>query len=148
MLRSCPNFKVRISAANALARLNDRALLSKHFVRIWLALLDALSSSEQIDDFAEFQHHETMCRQICNTCCKLVTLLAKEDLSQLLETLVKYYDVCSSHFGKFLRSLLPDQLELVMEASAHLKQLKQSGQLSRDQETTLQLLQELVVCPD
>lgn len=68
-----------------------RELLSHHYIRIWFTLLDSLANSEHIDDFSEFQHHETMCRQICNALCKLMTLITKDDLSQLQEAVMKYY---------------------------------------------------------
>ena len=91
VFRSCPNFKVRISAANAMLNLNHRELLSNNYIRVWFTLLDSLANSEHIDDFSEFQHHETMCRQICNALCKLMTLMTKDDLSQLQEAVMKYY---------------------------------------------------------
>uniref|UniRef100_A0A0P6FSH6 HEAT repeat-containing protein 6 n=1 Tax=Daphnia magna TaxID=35525 RepID=A0A0P6FSH6_9CRUS len=91
VFRSCANFKVRISAANAMLNVKHRELLSHHYIRIWFTLLDSLANSEHIDDFSEFQHHETMCRQICNALCKLMTLITKDDLSQLQEAVMKYY---------------------------------------------------------
>lgn len=91
VFRSCPNFKVRISAANAVLNLKHRELLSNNYIKIWYTLLDSLANSENIDDFSEFQHHETMCRQICNAMCKLMTLMTKDDLSQLQEAVMKYY---------------------------------------------------------
>ena len=147
VFRNCSNFKVRISAANALLYLNHRQILGSHFSRLWLALLDSLATSEQIDDFSEFQHHETMCRSICNTMCKLITLMTKEDLSQLHEVIMKYYDVCSANFSKFLKSLLPEQLELVIEASNYVRLLKQSSGLLSSQTTTLELFQDLLIIP-
>lgn len=128
--------------------LNRRELLSSFYVRIWFALLESLANSEHIEEFAEFQHHETMCRQICNTLCKLITLMSKEDLSQLHEPVTKYYDACSSHFGKFLKSLLPEQLELVIEASDYVRQFDLKNDLfSESQKATIALFQELLVIP-
>ncbi|EFX85475.1 hypothetical protein DAPPUDRAFT_314210 [Daphnia pulex] len=148
VFRSCPNFKVRISAANAMLNLNHRELLSNNYIRIWFTLLDSLANSEHIDDFSEFQHHETMCRQICNALCKLMTLMTKDDLSQLQEAVMKYYDVCSSQFGKFLKSLLPEQLELVIEASSYIRQLGQPIEsLTQSQKSAVELFQELLVIP-
>ena len=149
VFRSCPNFKVRISAANAMLNLKQRELLSNYYIRIWFTLLDSLASSEHIDDFSEFQHHETMCRQICNALCKLITLMTKDDLSQLQEPVMKYYDVCSSHFCKFLKSLLPEQLELVMEASDYIRQLGlPTDSLTQSQKSAIELFQELLVIPN
>lgn len=147
VFRNCSNFKVRISAANALLYLNHRQILGNHFNRLWIALLDSLATSEQIDDFNEFQHHETMCRSICNTICKLITLLTKEDLGQLNDVIMKYFDVCSANFSKFLKSLLPEQQHLVMEASNYVKLLEQSSGLLSSQMSTLELFKDLLVIP-
>lgn len=128
--------------------LQSREMLSNFYIRMWLTLLDTLASSEHIDDFAEFQHHETMCRQICNALCKLMTLMKKDDINQLHEAVMKYYDICSSHFGKFLKSLLPEQLELVLEASNYLRQLVfQVDSLSQNQKSAVELFQELLIIP-
>lgn len=144
VFRTCSNFKVRISAANAMLHLNNRQLLSTNYMRIWISLLDTLATSEQILEFSEFQHHETMCRQICNTLCKLMILMTKEDLSQLQDIVIKYYDICSEHFSKFLKSLLPDQLELVMEALNYIQQFGPDSSLSASQQSTLTMLKELL----
>lgn len=143
---SCGNFKVRISAANAMLHLNCRQLLSANYTRIWQVLLSCLASCEQIDDFSEFQHHETMCRQICNTLCRMMTLATKEDLSNLHEILIKYYDVCLVHFEKYSKSLLPDQLEMVLEASNYVKQAV-SPSLTSSQRSALELFNELLRIP-
>lgn len=128
--------------------LQSREMLSNYYIRIWLTLLESLANSEHIDDFAEFQHHETMCRQICNALCKLISLMTKDDLSHLQEAVLKYHDVCSSHFGKFLKSLLPEQLELVIEASDYVKLLGQPVDLlSHSQKSAIELFQELLVIP-
>ncbi|KZS17905.1 HEAT repeat-containing protein 6 [Daphnia magna] len=148
VFRSCANFKVRISAANAMLNVKHRELLSHHYIRIWFTLLDSLANSEHIDDFSEFQHHETMCRQICNALCKLMTLITKDDLSQLQEAVMKYYDVFSAQFSKFLKSLLPEQLELVIEASEYIRQLGQPvGSLTQSQKSAVELFQELLIIP-
>lgn len=74
--------------------------------------------------------------------------MTKDDLGQLYEALMKYYDVFSSHFGKFLKSLLPDQLELVIEASGYVRQLGlPHGSLTATQKSTLELLQDLLIIP-
>lgn len=56
-------------------------------------------------------------------------------------------DVCSSQFGKFLKSLLPEQLELVIEASTHIRQLGQPIHLTQSQNSAVELFTELLVIP-
>jgi len=63
-------------------------------------------------------------------------------------TSIMCLDVCSSHFGKFLKSLLPEQLEQVIEASNHIRQLGQPiGSLTRSQNSAVELFTELLVIP-
>lgn len=71
-------------------------------------------------------------------------LMTKEDLSQLQDIVIKYYDICSEHFSKFLKSLLPDQLELVMEALNYIQQFGPDSSLSASQQSTLTMLKELL----
>lgn len=147
VFRNCVNFKVRISAANALLYLPERDILANYYFRLWGALLETLTNSEHVDDFAEFQHHETMCKQICKSLSKLIALIAKDDLTQLYDIIMQHYDVCSAQFSTFLKSLLPDQVELVIEASNHLKHIQQDEQLTSNQSASLQLLRELTCLP-
>ena len=141
------NFKVRISAANALLHLHDRNILANYYFRLWGALLETLANSEHVDDFSEFLHHETMCKQICKTLCKLIVFITKDDLRQLNDIIIQHYDVCSAQFSIFLKSLLPDQLELVIEASNHLKHIQQDVQLTANQNASLELLRQLIYLP-
>ena len=146
VLRSCLNFKVRIAAASAMLHLSSRTLLSKNYFPIWTALLESLASSEQINDFAEYQHHERFEMQICTTICKLITLMTSDDLSTLHEILIKYYDTCGLCFEKFLKSVLPDQLELLLEASTHIQHMNMTTAyyLTPDKKSALNLFNDLL----
>lgn len=65
-----------------------------------------------------------------------------------LSIFIVFPDVCSSHFGKFLKSLLPEQLELVIEASSYIRQLGQPIEsLTQSQKSAVELFQELLVIP-
>lgn len=126
--------------------LSSRTLLSKNYFPIWTALLESLASSEQINDFAEYQHHERFEMQICTTICKLITLMTSDDLSTLHEILIKYYDTCGLCFEKFLKSVLPDQLELLLEASTHIQHMNMTTAyyLTPDKKSALNLFNDLL----
>jgi hypothetical protein len=61
---SSPNFKVRISAAVALAAPLCRAHYTTNFLPAWSALLEALASADNVQDFREFQHRDNLVDQV------------------------------------------------------------------------------------
>ena len=65
-LADCKNFKVRISAAVALASLSDRSKYGDvdMFIKVWVETLKALEKSEELTDFTEFKHKENLQEQV------------------------------------------------------------------------------------
>jgi HEAT repeat-containing protein 6 len=61
---SSPNFKVRLSAAVALAAPATRKHFFTYYLMAWKALLEALSSADNIQDFKEFQHRDNLITQV------------------------------------------------------------------------------------
>jgi HEAT repeat-containing protein 6 len=61
---SSPNFKVRQSAAVALAAPRSRKHYFGFYANAWKALLEAISSAENIQDFKEFQHRDNLVTQV------------------------------------------------------------------------------------
>lgn len=61
---SSPNFKVRLSAAVALAAPATRKHYFTFYIMAWKALLEALSSADNIQDFKEFQHRDNLITQV------------------------------------------------------------------------------------
>jgi hypothetical protein len=64
---SSPNFKVRLSAAVALAAPATRKHYFTFYLVAWKALLEALSSADNIQDFKEFQHRDNLITQVNQT---------------------------------------------------------------------------------
>jgi len=69
---SSPNFKVRLSAAVALAAPCSRKHYYSFYLMAWKSLLEALSSADNIQDFKEFQHRDNLVYQVLflKTCKK------------------------------------------------------------------------------
>lgn len=65
-LADCKNFKVRISAAVALASLRKRSKYGdgEMFIKVWVETLKALETSDELTDFTEFKHKENLQEQV------------------------------------------------------------------------------------
>lgn len=58
------NFKVRINAALALVAPRSRDYYGKAFVAIWIALMKALETSQNMEDFTEYKHRDHLIEQV------------------------------------------------------------------------------------
>lgn len=58
------NFKVRISAAVALAAPTMRNHYGTFYIPIWVALLKGLENTENIEDFSEYKHRDFLIDQV------------------------------------------------------------------------------------
>ncbi|KAG1650881.1 HEAT repeat-containing protein 6 [Nymphon striatum] len=87
MLTSCPNYKVRINAASALSILNCRSHfgpdVEKYLVHL-KCLLNALDTLEDITDFNEFKHMETLRNQVIRCILHLLSLARESDVNEIL----------------------------------------------------------------
>lgn len=58
------NFKVRINAAVALAAPRSREFYGEFFIGVWIAFMKALETSQNMDDFTEYQHRDHLVEQV------------------------------------------------------------------------------------
>ena len=67
VVKECKNFKVRINAAASLSIPTERSCYgsNKLFFEVWSGLFQALRSSEDASDFAEFKYRENLIEQVC-----------------------------------------------------------------------------------
>ena len=136
------NFKVRINAALALAAPAKRAVFGEQLAYAWGHLLEALETAQNITDFNEFKHRDTLLRQICLTLCRVVSLLEPADLAQAADTLAAHLDTVTAHLSRLPSALLPEQSEPLLAAVENLRLLKQNrdGALSAEQVQAVELL--------
>lgn len=59
-----PNFKVRISATQALTVMESREFYGKLFPVIWFQLIEALHSTNSDVNFKEIKHQESLLNQV------------------------------------------------------------------------------------
>lgn len=58
------NFKVRTSAALALASPSERKYYGIYYQNTWTALLKSLENTQYIDDYTEYQHKNRLIEQV------------------------------------------------------------------------------------
>ncbi|XP_048252221.1 HEAT repeat-containing protein 6-like [Haliotis rufescens] len=89
VVKDCKNFKVRINGALALSVPRERNAYgsSELYASVWESLIEALRSSEDISDFAEFRYRDNLTDQIIEAIFHMLHLLCPEDLPALLPCL-------------------------------------------------------------
>ncbi|XP_059481253.1 HEAT repeat-containing protein 6 isoform X2 [Neocloeon triangulifer] len=123
-----PNFKVRISAAVALAAPKTRVHYQSFYLPAWNALLEALSSADNVQDFKEFQHRDNLVDQICLSICHLVSCLTPDDLSgglngSLIQMVMAYEEQLITQLQRVRLRIVPEKAQPFSEAVDHVKKL-------------------------
>lgn len=77
----------------------------------------------------------------------LVTLLQREDLSQLKDIIQLYFDLFKAHFRKVVERLVPEKSSIISSASYTLTTLSKDDSLNVDEINILKYLME-VCTPD
>lgn len=139
------NFKVRINAALALSSPASRSLYGRFYVPTWIALLKALETSQNIDDFTEYKHRDNLVDQVCLGMGHLTVLLTQEDLSGLKEVIGCHFDVLKSYMRRVLERVVPEKATVLYEASSFVQKAI-SDESWRGQQSALKLLAEVFVC--
>ncbi|CAB3359687.1 Hypothetical predicted protein [Cloeon dipterum] len=128
MVVNTPNFKVRISAAIALAAPRTRANYLGFYLTSWNALLEALSSADNVQDFKEFQHRDNLVDQICISICHLVSCLTAEDLSggmngSLIQLVMGSEENLVTQLQRVRLRVVPEKAQPFSNALDHVKRL-------------------------
>ena len=64
LVQDVHNFKVRINAALALSVPSSREHYGSCYIITWIALLNGLDNSENMEDFSEYKHHDNLLDQV------------------------------------------------------------------------------------
>lgn len=64
LVQDVPNFKVRIHAALALSVPSSREQYGSFYIVTWIALLNGLDNSENMEDFSEYKHRDNLLDQV------------------------------------------------------------------------------------
>ncbi|KAJ8312659.1 hypothetical protein KUTeg_010032 [Tegillarca granosa] len=108
VVKDCKNFKVRINAALALGTPIERHHYGDKdlYLLVFGSLVEALQSSEDVVDFAEFRYKENLNDQICSSIIHLVTMVTSDDFEVIVPVLEKNFDLISTHLEKYCSNLL------------------------------------------
>ncbi|XP_041979377.1 HEAT repeat-containing protein 6 isoform X1 [Aricia agestis] len=108
LAQDCKNLKVRINAASALRSPWQRALYGRHLVPVWRAVMAALETAANVDDFTEYKHKDNLIEQLCVTLAHLCCLLKPSDLPEILDPLVFHFDCAKSMYAQLYNKLPPE----------------------------------------
>lgn len=141
----CPNFKVRINGAIALAIPSKRSFYRDHLTNVWNATLAALYQSNFLTDFNEYNHRDNLMDQLCITISHLITLALAEDLPLLENILMQHLDSTKQNWQRVINRMVPEKAHSLLMANLHLKNLLENETLSGEQKSAVQTMLECFV---
>ncbi|CAH1801099.1 unnamed protein product [Owenia fusiformis] len=155
VVKDCKNYKVRINAALALSNIQQRSMYgdSGMFLSVWRSLIEALESTEDIHDFADYKYRDTLVDQICVTVVQLVCLIAVDDLVALGALFFDKSQHVDMYLSKHIVNISSlegadrtDKESKLQEAVEHMRKLSES-QLTKEQHSAWQILTDILEKP-
>ncbi|RZC35907.1 HEAT repeat-containing protein 6 [Asbolus verrucosus] len=136
------NFKVRINAAVALASPKKREFYKQFFHPVWMALTKGLETAQNMEDFNEYKHRDHLVEQICLSLGHLLTLLTKEDLAPLKDSV--HSDQLKLQMRRVWERLLPEKSTILFDAHIYVTKMGNDPDLSSEQKNVLKYLDEML----
>lgn len=124
IIRTSPNYKVRINATAAITTPQKRVEFGVYFNEIWCTLLMALEQSNHLIDFNEYKHRDNLQEQLCTSLSSLLLLLQPEDAIAMKNELVPMIDITKQNWNRVLNLLLPEKSSILLSVGAKLEKLK------------------------
>lgn len=122
VIRTSPNFKVRINACVAFT-IPNRANFAAHFVDIWSCLLVALEQSNNLIDFNEYKHRDTLQDQLCSSMCHIINIATAEDVVQMKNEVFPLIDITKQNWNRVFNRWLPEGQGKILTAAESLKSI-------------------------
>ncbi|XP_052270212.1 HEAT repeat-containing protein 6-like isoform X2 [Dreissena polymorpha] len=106
VIRDCKNFKVRINAAIGLSSPRKRAQYGAPatYCRVWVGIIEAFETAEDIADYIDFRYRDNLIEQICIAVFHLIELVTVEDTDHLWPVLEKHGSQLSVSLNKYYTS--------------------------------------------
>eukprot|EP00096_Caligus_rogercresseyi_P006015 TRINITY_DN22144_c0_g1_i1.p1 TRINITY_DN22144_c0_g1~~TRINITY_DN22144_c0_g1_i1.p1 ORF type:complete len:240 (-),score=67.11 TRINITY_DN22144_c0_g1_i1:13-732(-) len=129
IIDDCPNFKVRLAAANALCSVKKRSYFGEELYpqAISSLLTSFLTSASVLEDPEESKHKSDLSDQIVLSLCHLVTLGDATDLSRLNKASLDVLDYLSTAFSNAALRISPERFSVLLEAKRHVEEMKCGG---------------------
>ena len=122
VIQSSPNFKVRINACAAFS-IPSRDNFGTFFVDIWSVLLIALEQSNNLTDFNEYKHRDTLQDQLCSSMCHFIAIATVEDVVPMKNQVFPLIDITKQNWNRVFNRWLPECQGKVFNAIESLKNL-------------------------
>lgn len=119
----CPNFKVRINGAAALAVPANRSHYSKFYLDVWNGTLNALYQANCLTDFNEYNHRDNLLDQLCITISHLIELATVDDLLGIENVLLQHLDTTKQNWNRVINRMVPEKAASLLAAHFRLKNM-------------------------
>lgn len=121
-IRTSPNFKVRINACVAVT-IPSRENFASFFIDIWSCLLIALEQSNNLTDFNEYKHRDTLQDQLCTSICHLISVATIDDVVQMKNEVFPLIDITKQNWNRVFNRWLPECQGKTLSSVTSLKNL-------------------------
>ncbi|GFS93751.1 HEAT repeat-containing protein 6 [Nephila pilipes] len=118
------NFKVRISAAQALTTLTCRKFYGNFLPAIWNELISALFSTSLDVNFKEIKHQENLRDQLCLSLCQLSVLITYGDISAIKNEILRAQEILLISMWKFGSRMSEEKGAILRNAIENVNSLK------------------------
>ncbi|XP_040583257.1 HEAT repeat-containing protein 6 [Lepeophtheirus salmonis] len=131
IIDECPNFKVRIAAANSLSCVTKRETFKSETTDLYFKALSSLmnafvTSASILEDPEESKHKADLTDQIVLTLCHLVTLGDASDLHKVNEAALEVNDYLSSAFTSTSARISPEKFSIFLDVKKHIDEINNS----------------------
>lgn len=123
VIKTSPNFKVRINACMAFT-VPTREHFGGYFINIWSCLLVALEQSNNLTDFNEYKHRDTLQDQLCTSICHLLAISTVDDVVQMKNEVFPIIDITKQNWNRVFNRWLPECQGKTLTASSSLKTIE------------------------
>lgn len=135
-IRTSPNFKVRINACVAFT-IPSRESFAGFFIDIWSCLLIALEQSNNLTDFNEYKHRDTLQDQLCTSICHLISIATIDDVVQMKNELFPLIDITKQNWNRVFNRWLPECQGKILSSVLSLKDLSSK---TTEQKNSIEIL--------
>lgn len=123
IIKMSPNFKVRINACAAFT-IPSRENFAGYFLDVWRCLLIALEQSNNLTDFNEYKHRDTLQDQLGASITHLIKISTIEDIVQMKNAVFPIIDITKQNWNRVFNRWLPECQGQIFAAVASLKNLE------------------------
>lgn len=130
-IKASPNFKVRINACAAFT-IPSRENFGGFFLNIWSCLLVALEQSNNLTDFNEYKHRDTLQDQLCSSICHVISVSTAEDVVQMKNEVFPLIDITKQNWNRVFNRWLPECQGKIFTAATNLKKIESKSSEQRN----------------